>query len=260
MVSPSIRLLKRRLAVIERAARPALAAGVVATGHHGLDQALGGGIARGRLHELFAFEAQEAGSAAGFTAALARRLETGVLWLREEAAERRGALHAAGLAEIGIDPARLILGVMPDAASLLRAAVDALRCPEIGATVIELWGRAPLLDLTASRRIALAAESSGATALLLRIGAEPIPSACQTRWRIAPAPSVALAANAPGAPAWTLDLLRQRGRPPGGPWRVEWHRDEAIFSPTPQALSGAVVPLPADRPAAPRAAAGGGGP
>ena len=245
MPAPSIRLLQRRLSLIER--RPASAAGVVRTGHDALDRALGGGVARGRLHELFAFDAEEAGSAAGFAAALARRLGAGVLWLREEAAERRGGLYAEGLAEIGLDPARLILGVLPDAQSLLRAAADALRCPEIGVTVIELWGAPRLLDLTASRRLALAAEGSGVTALMLRIAAEPAPSACQTRWRIAPAPSVALAANAPGAPAWTIELLRQRGRPPGGPWRVEWRRDEAAFSESP-ALPGALVPLSADRP------------
>lgn len=254
MPSPSIRLLQRRLALIEH--RPAPAAGVVALGHDGLDRALGGGIARARLHELFARETGAAGSAAGFAAALARRLGPGLLWLREEAAERMGALHAAGLAEIGLDPAGLILGVLPDAQAVLRAAADALRCPAIGVAVIELWGAPRLLDLTASRRLALAAEQSGVTALMLRIAADPAPSACQTRWGIAPAPSQALAANAPGAPAWTIELLRQRGRPPGGPWRVEWRRDEAAFADNPPALSGAVVPLSGDRPDPPQPPAG----
>lgn len=248
-VSPiSLRLLERRIASLESAARPDF--GLVPCGHPGMDQALGGGLMRGRLHELFTPPPQEAGDAAGFAAALLHLLGRPALWLREAAAERRmGRLYAAGLAEIGLDPARLILGVLPDAAAVLRAARDGLRCAALGGTVVELWGEQRPLDLTASRRLALAAESSGVTAILLRVGGTPGPSVAQTRWRVAAAPSVALPAGAPGFPAWDIELLRQRGRPAGGAWRVEWDHG---FRDRHEALPGAVAPLPADRP--PRAA------
>src|SRR5690606_27532876 len=136
------------------------------------------GLMRGRLHELFAAEPADKASAAGFTAMLARLVssaETPLFWLREEAAERQHCLHAPGLAEIGIDPRWLVLVVLPDPVALLRAAAEVVRCTSVGAAVIELWRSPRALDLTASRRLALAAERSGVTALLLRAEAEPGP-------------------------------------------------------------------------------------
>lgn len=211
-------------------------------GHARLDAAMGGGLGRGQLHELFAAESGDKGSAAGFAAMLAcltGHAGAPLFWLREEMAERQGRLHAPGLAEIGIDPARLILVVLPDPVALLRAAVDVVRCGSVGAAVIELWGTPRALDLTASRRLALAAETSGVTPLLLRAEAEPSPSAAQTRWSVHAAPSTMIEAEAPGGPAFTVELLRQRGRPGGGCWHLEWDRDRSRFcEPT---LSGAVV-------------------
>jgi len=252
MARISLRILQRRIAQIESAARPPV--GCAPFGHRGIDQALGGGLMRGRLHELFTASPDAAGGVAGFAAALLRLLDSPALWLREEAAERRmGRLYAAGLAEIGLDPARLILGVLPDATAVLRAAADGLRCNALGGTVIELWGHQRHLDLTASRRFALAADVSGVTAILLRVGGTPAPSVAQTRWRVAAAPSIALPAGAPGRPAWDLELLRQRGRPAGGAWRVEWDRERAALQDrhddAAAALPGAVAALPSDRPA-----------
>ena len=46
------------------------------------------------------------------------------------------------------------------------------------------WGGHPKsLDLVAGRRLAFAAAESGVTVLLLREGADEMPSAAQTRWR-----------------------------------------------------------------------------
>ena len=248
----SLRLLKSRIATMEGAG-PRLGAGFSAMGNADVDRALGGGLARGRLHELFALEADDAAGAAGFAAMLARQLGNSLVWLREERTEHRdGGIHAAGLAQMGVDPATLVLAVLPDALAVLRAAADVLRCPEAGAAIIELWGNPPVLDLTASRRLALAAESSGVTAFMLRVAARPTPSAAHTRWRIGSAPSRPLEANAPGHPALEVELLRQRGNAAGGPWQLEWDREQAIFrnrSEGATALSGAVVPLPVRRPA-----------
>lgn len=184
---------------------------------------------------------------------LARQLGGGIVWLREEQVERQGgALYAPGLAEIGIDPARLILGVLPDPLAVLRAAADVARCPEAGVAVIELWRKPRMLDLTASRRLVLSLESSGMTALMLRIAADPAPSAAYTRWLVRAAPARPLEANAPGPPALEVELLRQRGGTAGGTWQLEWDREQAIFRNRNEgatALSGAVVPLPVRRPA-----------
>ena len=222
-----------------------------------VDLALGGGVARGRVHEIYAAEADDTGSTAGFAVAVAARLAhpgQSLLWLRaERSARSAGMIQANGWAELGGIPADAIVGVLPDGMAVLRAAVDALRCPALGAVIVESWGGMRELDLTASRRLALAAENSGVPLLLLRIDAAPVPSAAQTRWQVASAPSRALPGNAPGLPAFDVTLLRQRSGPFGLSWRLEWDRDQCIFREAP--LSGAVVPVPADRPAA----AGGGG-
>jgi len=213
--------------------RMADAPAAAALGHAGIDAAIGGGLARGRLHELFAAQPEDAGAAAGFATMLALlALPPGapLLWLRQDEAERgAGRLHPPGLAEIGLDPSRLVLVVLPDPVALLRAAAEVVRCPQVGVAVIEPWRRPRALDLTASRRLAIAAEASGVTALMLRADAEPGPSAAQTRWSVTAAASTALEADAPGHPTFDLELLRRRGGPAGGRWRLEWDRERVRF-------------------------------
>lgn len=233
-----------------------------ALGIASLDAALGGGLARGRVHEVYAAEGDDAASAAGFAVGVAASMATGmagadqgrpVLWLRSRRAARAGGvMQAPGWAELGGAPGRGLVGVMPDTMALLRAAVDALRCAALGAVIVEGWGAMRELDLTASRRLALAAEKSGVPLLLLRPDAAPVPSAAQTRWQVASAPSHALPGNAPGMPTFDVTLLRQRSGPCGLSWRLEWDRDRGLFREA--ALSGAVV-----SPAAHRTAADTGG-
>ncbi|WP_313809130.1 hypothetical protein [Sphingobium sp.] len=257
----------------------------VETGHAALDRALDGGLARGRVHEFFA-ALEEEGAAAGLGLIFARLAagEAPLLWLRTVAAGRASGMpYGPGLAALGVDPDRLVIGVMADDAMLLRGAVDALRCPALGALVVELRGRAPLLDLTASRRLALAAEASGVTAFLLRMGGDPVPSAADTRWRVAAAPSLPLRGSrlghgGPGMSAFDLSLLRRRAGRDGLNWRLVWDNGRGMFEEDgggrderhdleqdargqkgggrdrQPPLSGAVVPVPADRPAADRAA------
>jgi protein ImuA len=213
-----------------------------------IDRALGGGLVAGKLHEVFADDRPGEASALGFAAMLAlcvtqaEKTSRTILWLREEAAQRKMPLHGPGLADLGLDPGRLVLGILPDAKALLRAAADALRCAALGTVIIELGGNPALLDLTASRRLALAAEETGVTPLVLRLrGARPTPSAAQTRWQVAPVLSAVLEADAPGYPALRLSLLRQRGGMAGLDWEVEWDRDAVCFRPA--ALPGARLPL-----------------
>lgn len=241
----------------------------VASGHAGLDRALEGGFERGRIHEVFG-DLEDEGAAAGFALILADLAaeERPLFWLWVAHASG-GRPYGPGLAALGINPAGLLLGCMADEALLLRAAVDALRCPALGAVVIELRGRARLLDLTASRRLTLAAEASGVTAFLLRIDGDPAPSTADTRWRVAAAPSAPLPGNAPGLSAFDLTLLRRRSGPDGMGWRLIWDQEQGVFGEAYErhdhgqdsgrrgdeaALSGAVVSLSPDRPAAHRAA------
>src|SRR5690606_7364569 len=82
----------------------------LATGDDALDRVL----LRGRLHEIFATDAGDAASAAGFAALLAlglqQQTQAPLLWLRGgNAARQSGGLYAPGLAELGADPGRLLL-------------------------------------------------------------------------------------------------------------------------------------------------------
>ncbi len=248
----SLARLRRRLARME-SVRPRDVAQRVTTGCAAVDDWLGGGLSRARLHEVMAANREDAGSVAGFAAMLALRAGEGrpLLWLRTEAAERQcGKLYATGLGELGLDGGSILVGLVPDDAALLKAANDAARCAGIGGLLIECWGDPKPLDLTATRRLMLAAEASGVTVFLLRMAAKESPSVADTRWQVRAAPSVPLddgtPEGAPGCPVFEIELLRRRAGPAGVTWRVEWNRDRHIFQQTADTtVSGAVFPLAA---------------
>jgi protein ImuA len=227
-------------------------AGRWATGVASLDAALAGGVAYGRIHEIYAAEAGDASAAAGLAVAMTTGMTQGqrsVMWLRSHrAATQGGFVQASGWGDLGGAPGNGLLGLVPDTMALLRTAVDALRCASLGAVIVEGWGAMRELDLTASRRLALAAERSGVPLFVLRFDATPVPSAAQTRWQVAAMPSHELPGRAPGMPAFDITLLRQRSGPCGLDWRLEWDRDQRKFREA--ALSGAVVPVPVHRPVA----------
>lgn len=206
----------------------------IGLGHDAIDAYLDGGLKRAQLHEIFAQQAGEAGAATGFAAMLALRAQPPgrpLLWLRTERAEKRtGRFYAPGFAELGGDPASLLLAIVPDMVALLRGMADALRCAGLGAVIAECTGASRDFDLTASRRLTLAAGESGIPALMVRHDAEPVPSTADTRWAVRAARSRGLAANAPGLPALTVTLLRRRGGAFGRSFDLEWDRDRRVFS------------------------------
>jgi protein ImuA len=214
------------------------------------------GFARGTLHEIYAASAGDGASALGFAALASLRFtaaERPLLWLRR--LKSRGAPYAPGLAELGFDPGQILFVNAPDERALLRAGADAAQCAGVGAILIEAEGKLLLYDLTASRRLRLAAARSGVAILIVRAGVAPIPSAAETRWEVAASPSAVMADDeeAPGPPAFAVRLLRRRGGPAGMEFRLEWNRDRACFRE--KALSGALASLPAGGPAADRATA-----
>ncbi len=225
------RLLGKDAAAPERAARFALGAAAV-------DACLDGGLSRACLHEVHAPLSADWSAAAGFGLALALRAAPGrpLFWARQDFLEgEAGRLNGVGLAEFGADPAALSLMRGRDAEAVLRAGVEAARCKSLGAALIEIFGKPRALDLTASLRLARAAEASGVTVFLLRICPEqeaktgPPPSAAASRWRVRAQNSRALLANAPGAPCFSVTLLRHRGGVADRSWRLEWLRDRGLF-------------------------------
>ena len=155
----------------------------------------------------------------------ARALGSGpVLWCL-----KRLDLYGPGLAAHGLDPARLVIAAAPRDEEILWAIEEGLRMPGLAAVIGEV-GRLPMV---AGRRLQLAAERSGVTALLLRrwrSGDEAAaererPNAATTRWRVTalPAHDIPLQRggnNWIGKPRWRVELLRCRGGVPAL-WDVE---------------------------------------
>ncbi len=231
------------------------ASGRVRLGHADADAAMQGGLATGAVHEVFA-EGRQSAAATGFIAGLAGRIGLAgrvsarrpLMWVRQDFTEiESGAVSMSGLAELGLDPRLLVTVRAADVDTALRTAADALACDALGGVVLEVWGQARQLDLVASRKLTLAAQISGVTGLLLRVGAEPEPSTAETRWIVRAAHSPPAAhRDAWGAPLFDAQLVRNRHGPVGR-WIMEWKCDECLFS-KPAAYPQPVAAAPAHRP------------
>lgn len=186
---------------------------------------LGGGLAPGALHEVYARD----WAAGGFAACLAIRAAGSkpLFWVRPDyEALEYGALHAQGLAELSGRPQNLFLVRTANAAEALAAASDILACAPVGALLLELSGMPKALDLVASRKLNFAANLSGVTAILLREGAEIMPSAAQTRWQVSSAPSSST--DDWGLPSFHAELIRNRLGPTAS-WRLTWSPEDGCF-------------------------------
>ena len=209
----------------------------VALGHGAADAVLGGGLALAAVHEVFA-DGHQGAAATGFLAAIAGRIapRKPLVWVRQDFAEiESGMLSPEGLCQLGLDPRLLVTVHAADVEVALRTAADALACDALGAVVLETLGKVRQLDLVASRKLTLAAQASGVTALLLRVGASPAPSTAETRWIVRAAhspPTLSMPGDpcsAWGAPVFDANLVRNRHGPVGR-WIMEWKCDECLFS------------------------------
>ncbi len=239
--------LKARIRFLEsRIQGKAGACRTISFGDPGIDRNLPwGGLPRGALHEV----AGPAGDAAadGFCTALAARLAAGggtVLWCQQRLTTTEAGLpYGAGLAGFGLAGERLVLFRGAHDTDVLWAAEEGLRHPGLAVVLAEVED----LDLTQSRRLQLAAEASGVTAIVRRLGTGPLAAnAALTRWRVAAAPSAPDRADDIGAARWSVDLYRCRGGAPRS-WLMEW-QDEALRFAVAAALADR--PSPAPQPAA----------
>jgi protein ImuA len=257
MTGARINMLASLRGRIERIEAPveAHAPNKIPLGHAETDAALQGGLAAAAVHEVFA-EGHQSASATGFIAGLAGRVTARrpLVWVRQDFSEiESGALSASGLVEFGLDPRALVTVRAPDVDAALRTTADALACDALGAVVLEVWGQPRQLDLVASRKLTLAAQASGVTALLLRLAAPPLPSTAETRWIVRAAHSPPTAPSMPaaawqawGAPVFDAELVRNRHGPVGR-WIMEWKCDECLFS-EPAAYPQPMAATPAHRP------------
>jgi protein ImuA len=219
-------------------------------------------LRRAALHEFYPAAQRDAMASGGLLLGLAAQQQDGmILWVRQEALSREcGQPCPSGIVEFGVDPQRVVLVRARDAQAVLQAGLEGARSGALAAVLLETWGEAPLYDLSASRRLALAAREAGAQVLLAPVAAPIKASAAETRWRVETSPSFALATRAPGHPVYNLSLLRARNGRDGTTYRLEWNRDARSFlschdiartlSRAPEGrvapISGALAPFPAN--------------
>jgi protein ImuA len=225
-----------------------------------LDGLLEGGLRRDALHEIRSRLSRDNGAATGFAAAILARLAAvdarPILWIIESAAaDEAGLPYGIGLDRLGLDLRRLIVVRVRRPLDALWVAEEGLDCRGLAAVLVEIKGAPRLLDLTATRRLALRARS-GVTGLLLRQVDEIGPSAASTRWSVEPLPATVFDgyADGIGRPAWRLILERNR-RGSLGTIDVEWDHGRRTLA----AVAASIRPthpvahaaLPFDRPPPP---------
>jgi len=225
----------------------------------------GGGLARAALHEVMAAEHRDRPAALGFTIALVARLwrqlgpddRRPVLWCQQaDGTLDFGSLYGPGLAGFGCDPERVITVTARTAPDVLWAMEEGLKCKTLSGVVGAFGRGSPALGLTATRRLQLAAETSGVTAFLLRLPSDDPAGVARTRWRIAARPSrrpewlengLEIARDhGVGRPSWQVGLEKCRGGQPAV-WEMEWEYAAHRFC--------LAAPM-ADRPAVPGVGAG----
>jgi protein ImuA len=190
-----------------------------------------GGLPCG-LHEIAAPYSDIAKTA--FAVSMIGRHSGPILWCRlRRTIFDTGDPYGPGIAALGLSPDQLILVEADKQTDLLWAMEEGAKTKGLGTVVVE--GVMP--DLTASRRLQLAAEAGGGLVFLLQSGRQVGSSSALTRWFVESAPSLP-EAGGPGRPIWKLQLWRCRGG--GGPreWMVEWND---------AALSLSLVPAMANR-------------
>jgi protein ImuA len=219
IASPSrLDALRAEIRAIENGSSVAARREGLSFGIEAVDGRLAGGGLLPALHEAAAASPAPGDDAAAtlFLAALAARFSQAagdgqVLW-----AVTRHDLFAPGLAQAGLAPERVLYAECRDDAEMLAVMEEGVRHGGLAAVL----GEAKRADMTATRRLQLAAEEGGTAALLLRgwrkAEADPLaaPSAACTRWRIGCAPSEPLPFPGIGRARWRVELARQRGGPP----------------------------------------------
>lgn len=213
----ALALLRER---VRMPARSDQAGGTLAFGIADIDERLpGAGLALGGLHEVAPGAEGAEAAALGFTLALVAR--------HLAAAEGEALLvigrghptpYGHGLADLGLDPGRLLLFEVESDTEVYRAIEEALRADGLAAIAGLVDAGLPLKQ---SRRLHLAAERTDLLLLVLRPPGADQANAAATRWRVDHAEAARDRFGCIERACWRVELDRCRnGRT--GHWLLEW--------------------------------------
>ena len=189
----------------------------VSSGIAGIDACLHSGLAFGALHEVAAADFRAVPGAWGFLLALMTSIERQGVVVWPLVCGAFGIPYAPGIKSFGLDPRDFLIVRCRREHDAAWAMEEALR---IGAGAV-VGMRTRDMDLTASRRLQLAAQHSGTPAFLLRAHDDREPSAAVSRWRIASMPGGRDRFGLSGEPRWRVALDYAKGGR-CGEWVVEW--------------------------------------
>lgn len=218
---PALQDLRNRIRQLERGEQRVMR--VLPFGLAKIDDRLpSGGLALGAVHEVAEggdLGVIHAAAATLFVAGILSRMTGPVLWCLWAP-----DLFAPALSQVGLNANRVIYAESPDEKTLPLLVEEGLRHRGLAAVVGEL----AKLSMVASRRMQIAAEHSGVTAIILRRWRSPVvaaaefgqPTAAVTRWRISALPSAPLPAPGIGRMRWRVELVRCRGGKTGI-WEME---------------------------------------
>lgn len=216
---PDLDALRAQIAALEK--RPVLAGGAALVAQKpeaGKDELLGLlNAPPGLLHEVFADEHRQSGTALGFTLALARSLiahnRQALIYLQLSAeAQEIGLPYGLGFQNFGLTPDTLVIGRIGTIPELLWALEEALACRAVAGVIVDLASHPKALDFTVSRRISLRAAAAGTSAFLIRYGKGREASAARLRWHVKPEVSAGqpFDAGAPGNPRFVIEIEKLR--------------------------------------------------
>jgi protein ImuA len=138
------------------------------------------------------------------------------LWVQDrESLRRTGRPYRAGLPRSLRHRLVHVAARTPEDA--LFALEEGLRCRDLAFVIGEITGNPRALDMTASRRLGLAAEKHGVPLWLVRLDARRDLSSARQRWtaKATASPEPRWNPAAPGVPSWQAELFRARRHPPG---------------------------------------------
>ncbi len=165
------------------------------------------------LREIFADHVVD-GAATGFALGQLQHSGKPLLWIQDRITRKEAGRPSL----VGLPQGLEIIHVdVNKAIDVLWVMEEGLRCTSLCGVMGEVWGDPPALDFTATKRLALRAETHGVPAWLMRRAAHPNLSAARERWRLSSLPSLGhpYDSRAPGQAQWQADLFRARWRTPG---------------------------------------------